>query len=138
MPEEKNIPLPEIPAGGENYEQPINPESNREIKERETPGRTEQSEISLEEISITPGAGATAPVAASFDDEEVARHAEELKTHERPRQVEILARTAIEKGVPHAVAVAKKLDSYSLDALHDTLVDDLYAELKKKGLIKGL
>lgn len=131
-------PLPEIPIERENYEQPVAPEDNQEIREREASReQAEQPEISPEEIFISPSGGATVPV-DEIDEKEVARHAEELKVHERPRQVEMLAGLALEKGVPRAVAIAKKLDSYSLDALHDALVDDLYVELKKRGLVKEL
>ncbi|OWK27061.1 MAG: hypothetical protein US76_00340 [Parcubacteria group bacterium GW2011_GWA2_38_13b] len=54
----------------------------------------------------------------------------------RRRQIKILADLAMEKGVHYAVAMAKKIDNaYILDELHDTLIDELYEELKSRGLL---
>lgn len=59
-----------------------------------------------------------------------------IKGFQRQRQVKILADLAMEKGVHYAVAMAKKMESaYVLDELHDTLVDELYEELKSRGLL---
>lgn len=59
-----------------------------------------------------------------------------IKGLQRQRQVKILADLAMEKGVHYAVAMAKKMESaYVLDELHDTLVDELYEELKNRGLL---
>lgn len=138
---EEQITPPEIPAGEkENYEQPVAPEDDQKTEVRkENRERNERSEISPEEISVSSNVGFSRSASSvQINEEEITRHVEELKVHERPRQVEMLAGLALEKGVPHAVAIAKKLDGYSLDALHDALVDDLYAELKKRGLIKEL
>ena len=59
-----------------------------------------------------------------------------IKGVPRQRQVKILADLAMEKGVHYAVATARKIDNaYVLDELHDTLVDELYEELKNRGLL---
>lgn len=59
-----------------------------------------------------------------------------VKGVQRQRQVKILADLAKEKGVHYAVAMAKKMESaYVLDELHDTLIDELYDELKNRGLL---
>lgn len=59
-----------------------------------------------------------------------------IKGLQRQRQVKILADLAMEKGVHYAVAMAKKIDNaYVLDEFHDTLVDELYEELKNRGLL---
>lgn len=39
------------------------------------------------------------------------------------------------KGIKYAVAEAKKLDPFLLDAFHDALVDKLYNELASRGLV---
>ena len=51
-----------------------------------------------------------------------------------------LVKLAMEKGVFHAVKVARHLeDNYVLDELHDRLLgDELHNELVKKGLIKDI
>lgn len=131
MPEERT-PLSEIPEIPPENGYEAAPETAEEIKTPE--GTAEDFSVDVEETPQFSPAAKVSPI----NEEEVALHAEELKAHQRPRQVEMLARQALEKGVPHAVAVAKKLDSYSLDALHDTLVDDLYKELRKRGLVKKL
>ena len=55
---------------------------------------------------------------------------------QRQRQVKMLTDLAMERGVHYAISVAKKMENaYVLDELHDTLVDELYGELKNKGLL---
>lgn len=55
---------------------------------------------------------------------------------QRQRQVKMLTDLAMERGVHYAISVAKKMENaYVLDELHDTLVDELYEELKNKGLL---
>lgn len=39
------------------------------------------------------------------------------------------------KGIKNAIAEAKKLDPFLLDAFHDALVDKLYDELANRGLV---
>lgn len=39
------------------------------------------------------------------------------------------------KGIKHAIAEAKKLEPFLLDAFHDALVDKLYNELASRGLV---
>lgn len=136
MSEEKNIPPPEMPETPPESGYESAPETTEEIK---TPEQApEDFSVDIENLPEVSSPSVSSAAGAAVDEKEIARHAEELKVHERPRQVEMLAGLALEKGVPHAVAIAKKLDGYSLDALHDALVDDLYAELKKRGLVKEL
>jgi hypothetical protein len=55
-------------------------------------------------------------------------------------KIQKLVSLAVEKGVIHAVKVARHLeDNYTLDELHDRLLaDELHQELVKKGLLKEL
>lgn len=55
-------------------------------------------------------------------------------------KVDRLVHMAMDKGVAHAVNVAKHLDdNYTLDEFHDRLLaDDLHDALVKKGLIKEI
>ena len=59
----------------------------------------------------------------------VKKHVSSIKELERQKQVKILADLALEKGVHHAVAIAKKIDNaYVLDEFHDALIDELHEE----------
>ena len=55
-------------------------------------------------------------------------------------KIQKLVSLAMEKGVIHAVKVARHLeDNYTLDELHDRLLaDELHQELVKKGLLKEI
>lgn len=69
----------------------------------------------------------------------IRKQAANLYGLKRNRQVEILADLALGKSVHHAIAVARRLDSaYVLDEFHDTLVDKLFEELKRRGKIKEI
>lgn len=62
-----------------------------------------------------------------------------IKGFQKQRQVKILSDLALEKGINYAVSIAKRLDNaYVLDEFHDSLVDELYEELKRKGKLKEL
>jgi hypothetical protein len=51
-------------------------------------------------------------------------------------KVEHLVKLAKTKGLPHAVTVAQRLkDYYALDKFHDELIDNLYEELVREGLV---
>lgn len=50
--------------------------------------------------------------------------------------VERLLDLSLHKGIEAALREAKKGDPYILDAFHDALVERLYPELQKRGLVK--
>ena len=57
----------------------------------------------------------------------------------KERQIKLLTELAFEKGIPHSVEVAKRLDSpYILDEFHDALVDELYNKLIGEGKLKRI
>jgi hypothetical protein len=62
---------------------------------------------------------------------------EHLNTLEgEEEKVAHLTKLATTKGLPHAIMVAQRLkDYYALDTFHDELIDNLYDELLKQGLI---
>lgn len=69
----------------------------------------------------------------------IQKQATNIKGLQRQRQIKILGDLALERGVNYAVSIAQKLDNaYVLDEFHDSLVDDLYEELKKRGKLKEL
>lgn len=72
--------------------------------------------------------------------EEVASDAKEVHALDSASHVQQLVDIAMQKGVVHAVKVARHLDdNYALDAFHDQLLSDqLNAALKEKGLIEEL
>ncbi len=73
------------------------------------------------------------PTDDKTEDKSTKQKITDIKEMERPRQIEALTDLALEKGVHYAVDIAKKIDNaYVLDEFHDTLVDHLYEELKKR------
>lgn len=63
--------------------------------------------------------------------------ASQIQAMEPNQKVGSLINLVYQKGIDHAVTVAKKLDDPALlDEFHDTLVDNLYNELIKRGVIK--
>lgn len=50
-------------------------------------------------------------------------------------QVEKLLEISLQKGIVEATEEAKKGDPYVLDAFHDALVEKLYPELRRRGLV---
>ena len=79
----------------------------------------------------------SSPVATALPQDEEKVDLEHLQTLEGEEQkIEQLVKLAHAKGLPHAVRVADRLkDYYALDMFHDTLVDNLYDQLVKEGLI---
>lgn len=69
---------------------------------------------------------------------EDAKHVSDQMTAEA--KVEKLVTLAMEKGIPHAVKVARHLeDYYSLDEFHDKLLsEELHQALIKKGMVKEI
>lgn len=71
--------------------------------------------------------------------EEIEMDLKKIMAMEKPKQVKTLIHLAFERGLWHSVMVALKLnDPYILDEFHDTLVDELYELLIKKGKLKRL
>lgn len=65
--------------------------------------------------------------------------AKELKLLGEEEQIKHLSDLAFHKGIGHAVEVAQNLDNpYLLDKFHDTVVDRLYQELVKRGMLKKI
>ena len=79
-----------------------------------------------------------APVTAEIEVSDDAKAASQAMDAES--RIKNLVDIAMQKGVVHAVKVAKHLnDNYTLDGLHDQLMaDELHDALLKKGLIKEL
>jgi hypothetical protein len=77
----------------------------------------------------------TTQSSASDDDAKVdLEHLNSLEGEEE--KVAHLTQLATTKGLPHAIMVAQRLkDYYALDTFHDELIDNLYDELLKAGLI---
>jgi len=75
------------------------------------------------------------------DDQNISVDAQILSTEkEAENKIEKLIQLAMQKGVVHAVKVARHLqDNYALDEFHDRLLaDELHDALVKKGLIEEI
>lgn len=69
----------------------------------------------------------------------VKQSTQQIKSQPQQRQVKLLTDLAFEKGISHAVEVAKRLESpYLLDEFHDALVDELYNKLVQEGKLKAI
>lgn len=76
---------------------------------------------------------------AKVKKEEIEMDLKRVMAMEKPKQIKTLISLAFEKGLWHSVVVALRLgDPYILDEFHDTLVDELYELLVKKGRLKRL
>ncbi|MBD3282626.1 MAG: hypothetical protein GF387_03425 [Candidatus Portnoybacteria bacterium] len=65
--------------------------------------------------------------------------AKQIKTEPQERQVYLLTEIAFERGISHAIDVAKRLDNpYLLDEFHDALVDEFCAKLIAEGKLKEI
>lgn len=75
--------------------------------------------------------------AASGSDDETKVDITHLRSLEgEEEKIEHLVKIAKSKGLPHAVTVAQRLkDYYALDKFHDELIDNLYEELVREGLV---
>ena len=51
-------------------------------------------------------------------------------------EIEYLLDLAVHRGIEKAAAEAKKSNPYVLDAFHDALVEKLYPELQRRGVLK--
>jgi len=63
----------------------------------------------------------------------------QIEIEPKERQIQLLTDLAFEKGIPHAVEVAKRLENpFLLDEFHDALVDELYNKLIEEGKLKQI
>lgn len=114
------------------------PEKAVKIFEEERKKLKEALKPIPEEEIIKPGK-APPPPPPKVKKEEVEIDLEKVMAMKKPKQVKTLIHLALNKGLWHSVAVAQKLDDpYILDEFHDTLVDELYDLLVKKGRLKRL
>ena len=64
---------------------------------------------------------------------------QQIKVEPKEKQIKLLTDLAFDKGIAHAVEVAKRLDNpYLVDEFHDTLVDEFYNKLIESGNLKAL
>lgn len=83
----------------------------------------------------TPAVPSSAPAASSDEDALLPNYVKAAPA-EVKLQVEQLLETAVQKGIVAAAEEAKNGDPYVLDAFHDALVEKLYPELQKRGIVK--
>jgi len=70
---------------------------------------------------------------------QIAKKAKEIGVESKERQIQLLIDLVFQKGVEHAIEVARRLDNpYLLDELHDSLVDKLYKKLVEEGKLKKI
>lgn len=86
---------------------------------------------------VMPAPAPTAPPVIPAGEAKI--KAGELKLLGEEEQIKHLSDLAFHKGIGHAVEVAQNLDNpYLLDKFHDTVVDRLYQELVKRGMLKKI
>jgi len=120
----------DVSSRDKSIEDPALPESVAERKEGEMEKDDSYSKI-LSKVKTTQLA----------DDQTVPIDAQSASVEETAeRKVENLVQLAMQKGVVHAVKVAKHLqDNYALDEFHDRLLaDELHDSLIKNGLIENI
>lgn len=81
----------------------------------------------------------TAQPVSPAQEQVVVSSVQQIKIEPKERQIQLLTDLAFEKGIPHAVEVAKRLENaYLLDEFHDALVDKLYNKLIEEGKLKQI
>jgi len=81
----------------------------------------------------------TAQPVSLAQEQVVVSSVQQIKIEPKERQIQLLTDLAFEKGIPHAVEVAKRLENaYLLDEFHDALVDKLYNKLIEEGKLKQI
>ncbi len=81
----------------------------------------------------------TAQPVPSAQQKVVIQKVQQIKTEPKERQIQLLTDLAFEKGIPHAVEVAKRLENpFLLDEFHKALVDELYNKLIEEGKLKQI
>lgn len=122
----------------EKPEPEVLPEKAVKIFEEERKKLKEVLKPIPEEEIMKPGK-APPPVPPKVKKEEIEIDLKKVMAMKKPKQVKTLIHLAFSKGLWHSVAVALRLDNpYILDEFHDTLVDELYDLLVKKGRLKRL
>jgi hypothetical protein len=120
-PEPQPESSPIVPESG-----PGLPAPEEEVRFEMPQGEKRDLGALLDRIQSEPS---TAPASQTVSADVDAAHALDAET-----RVEHLVRLAEAKGVPHAVAVAQKLnDFYALDLLHDELVEKFHTLLDSRG-----
>lgn len=104
----------------------------QEIKESEKIVSEEIDALEKEAVKKSPGAAVSQKII-----QEDTKTVLEIKNEDA--RAEALLKLSFEKGVYHAINVAKNLnDPYILDVFHDRLVSDFYESLIKRGKLKQL
>ncbi|MDP3947849.1 MAG: hypothetical protein Q8Q41_04145 [bacterium] len=112
------------------------------IKRREAPGsrHAEGREIVMESLkSLTPPPAAAQ---AQQDEDDSAREGKLLPAYMKGEPAEIklvveeLLELSLHKGIERGLKEARKASPFILDAFHDALVDKLYPELQKRGVVE--
>lgn len=107
-----------------------------EKQNAETISGKEMVRQSLQSMTGTPPAAASQAQTSSTDEDALLPNYVKNASPEVKLQVEKLLETSMQKGIVAAAEEAKKGDPYVLDAFHDALVEKLYPELQKRGLVK--
>jgi len=119
----------------EQLEKDIQKSLQSEMNTEQSPERAESKNELLYQKIITQVQ--TSPVANDEDDSMADLDAKAIIALEDMQvQVERLVQLAELKGVVYAVNVAKKLDFYVLDQVHDQLANHFYNTLVTKGLLE--
>lgn len=108
------------------------------LKQPETKELTPEKEKEILKQAISEHVQKAKPVS---DDQQksVAATSQQIKGEPKEQQIKLLTDLALEKGISHAIEVAKRLDNpYLLDELHDALVDELYNKLVEQGELKTI
>ena len=79
---------------------------------------------------ITPPPSAVQPLTGTHPKGE-----DELRTKEREEEIAALIEISFEKGIRHAVDLARRASPWLLDELHDRLIDEYYQKLEQAKLI---
>lgn len=108
----------------------------QEARVAETTSGKEMLKQSLQAITGGKPAAAPAAQAAPSDEDSLLPNYVKAAPAETKLAVEKLLESTIHKGIVAATEEAKKSNPYILDAFHDALVEKLYPELQKRGLVK--
>ncbi|OGI17556.1 MAG: hypothetical protein A3J63_04150 [Candidatus Moranbacteria bacterium RIFCSPHIGHO2_02_FULL_40_12b] len=138
--EEKDINLEgKFTVGKEKPELAISKEAEISKTEKETAKEISGAEKDVAYGKILSKVQSQPQPIASDDDVKKDAHTASQKT-DAESQIQHLVDVAMQKGVAHAVKVARHMeDNYVLDMFHDKLLaDELHDALLKKGLIKDI
>ena len=106
-----------------------------EIKEKEI---TKEKEREILKETVSERIEKAQPL-SSVQQKTALRTAQQIKAQSKERQIQLLTDLVFEKGISHAVEVARRLENpYLLDEFHDALVNELYGKLVEAGKLKQL